>query len=122
MFIVEIEKPEEKRIDIRIKFQEALEFQWKNTSIMGGCLACDLSEGGIRINFNEFVPLETEIELTLRLKDQADVIMLLGKVVWVKQVPFSDRFQLGLEFIRNNLESDSGSNQELHHFIKSLRN
>jgi Tfp pilus assembly protein PilZ len=122
MFMVDIEKPEEKRKATRVKFQEALDFHWKNTPLMGGCLACDLSEGGIRINFNEFVPLDTEIELTIKLKDQATVITLLGKVVWVKQVPFSDRYQIGLEFAGNDLDSATESSQEIHQYINSLRN
>ena len=121
MFMVEIEKLEEKRKTERIRFQEALEFQWKNTPIQGGCLACDLSEGGIKINFNEFVPLNSEIELTLRLKGQPDVLMLLGRVAWVKQVPFSDRYQLGLEFSGSDPNSIAETNREICHYIKSHR-
>ena len=122
MFIVEVEKPEEKRRSERIRFQEPLDFQWKDNPLSGGCLACDLSERGIRINFNEFVPLNSEIELTMRLKDRPQVITLLGKVVWVRQVPFSDRYQLGLEFAEGDRASFSESSQEIHDFIKSRRN
>ena len=122
MFIVEIDNQGEKRKSERVKFQEAMDFQWKDTSLSGGCLACDLSERGVKINFNEFVPLNSEIELTFKFKDQPQVVTLLGKVVWVRQVPFSERYQLGLEFTGNDPDSISESSQEIHDYIKSRRN
>ncbi len=121
MFIVEVEKQEEKRRNQRVRFQEAVDFQIKDTPHVAGSLACDLSEGGIKINLNDFVPLNTEIDLTLFFNKEPNIITLSGKVVWIRQIPFSERYQLGLEFIGNDPDSISESAKEVHRYIQSRR-
>ena len=120
--MVEIEKPDEKRKFERVRFAEALEFQEKTSQLMGGCLGCDLSEGGIKIHFNEFIPINTEIDLTLKLKNRPGVVTVSGKVVWVSQVAFSDRYLLGLEFTGKDPDSKLDIGREIHNYIKSHQN
>ena len=87
----------EKRFGERVKFTESVQFQIMDTEYFGGCLACDISEHGVRINLNDFVPLDTEMQLSLRLAaDQ--VIDCNAKVIWIHKLPYTDRYQAGLVF------------------------
>lgn len=90
---------EEKRRFPRRQFKEAVNYHLRETQDFGGCLAADLSTGGIRINFNEFVPLNTEIQVQIHPQGSSKVLDLIGKVVWVSEIPFSERYQIGLQFI-----------------------
>ena len=104
----------ERRRHKRLKFSESVQFQHRDPSQYGGCLSKDISEGGIRLNFSDFVPIDTELVLSVNLaKDK--MIDCMGRVVWVERVPFSEQYHVGIEFT----ESDSlfDSRQEIHKMI-----
>ncbi len=105
----------EKRRFRRVRFSEPVHYQLKETSRFGGCLSLDISEGGMKINFDDFIPLNTEIALQLKLTGIPRIIDLLGKVVWLQQVPFSERYHVGLRFE----QSDHVSHEEIREYIRS---
>ena len=70
----------------------------------------------------EFVAVNTEIEFTLKLKDRPDVVTVSGKVVWVSQVPFSERYLLGLEFTGSDDDLTQDVSREIHNYIQSHQN
>ncbi|MCA9407075.1 MAG: PilZ domain-containing protein [Candidatus Omnitrophica bacterium] len=94
-----IQDSQEKRFFNRIRFTEPVQFQLKDPHKFGGCLACDISEGGVKINLNEFLPLGTEVNLNIHL-DVEKNIECYAQVVWTKQLPYSERYQIGLKFTR----------------------
>ena len=61
-------------------------------------LAEDLSEGGIRLSSPELFPVESRVLLDLDTPSLDDPIRVLGKVVWVEQVPYADQWRVGVEF------------------------
>jgi len=65
-----------------------------------GSLSCDISEGGIRLNITHFLPLNTEILLRIKL-NSARIVECRGRVMWIQRIPFSERYQVGLEFIKD---------------------
>lgn len=105
----------EKRVAKRVSFKEPVGFQFKDPSRFGGCLGCDLSETGVRINFSDFVPLGTELLIQLQLAEKK-VVERIGKVVWVQKFPFMDRYQVGLQFL--NDRPISGSPQQIRKFVE----
>ena len=109
------ESVQERRSFKRIKLSEPVHFQLKDSHEYGGCLTADISAGGVRINFNDFVPVNTEFVLQLQLASQK-MIDCVGRVVWVEQMPYSDRYQVGLKF--ENTGSLVGSQREINDFIK----
>lgn len=114
MFIEERTVTEKRRFR-RIRFAEAVHYQIKETNHFGGCLASDLSEGGMRINFNDFVPVHTEFLLQAKLEDKPHILDLRGRVKWLQKIPYSDRYHVGLEFTR----VDPIVREELRSYIRS---
>ena len=113
--LIEENIQQEKRRYRRIRFSEPVSFHLKDPHNFGGCLARDLSEGGIQLNFNEFVPLNSEIVLQLQLSRLPKVVDVTGRVVWLQRVPYSDRYAVGLQFEK----SESLSSQEIRQFINA---
>lgn len=62
-----------------------------------GGLSGDISEGGIRLNVKDFIPLGSLMELKVNLANN-QVVECLGKVVWVEKMSTMDRYQVGLTF------------------------
>ena len=104
----------ERRRFPRFPFREPIQYQLKNSHRFGGCLAGDISEGGIRVNFNDFIPLDTHIIVQVFLT-MGRMVECIGRVVWVQKLPFSDRYQAGLEFIDS--DSSAEAKKEIRHFV-----
>ena len=115
------EKRDDKRKFERVNFREAVEYQLREPFNTGGCLAYDLSEGGIKINLNDFIPVSTEIEVRMRMGNNPKPINLMGRVAWVSQVPYSDRYQVGLEFDQAASDAITEFKKEVHRYIQSRR-
>jgi len=99
MFIEENTQTEKRKFK-RVRFTEPVSFHLKEPHNFGGCLARNLSEGGIQLNFNEFVPLDTEMTLQLKLDFPSKVVDVTGRVTWLQRVPHSDRYAVGLQFTK----------------------
>lgn len=93
---------QERRRYKRIPFKEAVHFDLSQVeniqSIYGGCLSCDLSEGGIRLYFNEFLPKKSPVQVDFVLKND-EVVNIGSQVVWIQKIPHAEYYQVGLEFI-----------------------
>lgn len=86
----------------RISFKEPIQLWEKDLMHTYGTLSCDVSEGGLRVMMNDFVPLDTEFVLSIPTQEN-HYIECPAKVVWVRQVPHSERFQAGLQFNDENI-------------------
>ena len=70
-------------------------------------LVQDISEGGIRLKINKFVPLGTEMFLQIQLGTEK-FVYCYGKVMWAKQLPHTERYEIGMEFMESSaIESRS---------------
>ena len=104
----------DKRNFERVRFDLPVRVQFKDPSQFSGSLSCDLSEGGIRLQMNEFIPLGTELTLTIQLADER-MIECPCRVVWVQKNRFADEYQAGLEFTET--DSTPGSQKRIHAFL-----
>lgn len=105
---MEESKSEDKRQFCRMIHSEPVQYQFKDPSQFGGCVSKDLSEGGVRILLNDFVPLNSELSLKIRLADES-IIESTGRVVWVERSRFGETYQAGLDFSQ---DESSLSNQK----------
>lgn len=112
----EMESAEKRRYK-RISLRQPVQFQSQHSSLGGGSLSCDLSEGGARVDMYDFLPLNTEVTLQVRLAVEK-VIEYVGRVVWIRKFPFADRYQVGLEFSGD--KSFLAAKQQLHEFVEVL--
>lgn len=67
-------------------------------------MSCDLSEGGVRLAMNDFVPLGAELILQIHLAAEK-VIDDVARVVWVRKIPSAERYEVGLEFSGDRIRS-----------------
>ena len=87
----------EKRKFGRYDHKEPVEIQLKDKLVPAGSLSGDLSGGGVRVYINDFLPLNAEAILRIKLAD-GRVIECGAHVVWVRKNRFNDNCQAGLEF------------------------
>ena len=99
----------------RTPFQRAIRFKPKDGALFISHSAQDISQGGIRINSESFVPLGTILTLQIKMADEAPLLEMHAKVVWVKYVSHLEMYQLGLEF---SGDSSYGRWKIAHHVFK----
>ena len=83
---------------------------------MSGSLSDNMSRGGICLTVKEFIPLNTIVRLQLHFSNPMHVVPAKGRVVWVKEEPQSERFDVGIEFI-----VDQDTSPGLRDYITSHR-
>lgn len=88
----------DKRQHPRIPFKQAVKFQIGEYSCLDGSLSKDLSRGGVCLTVNQFVPVNSSVILYLQQNQQAKLVIVKGKVAWVKMLPDSDQCQIGVQF------------------------
>ncbi len=88
----------DKRQYPRFSFNEAVVYQ-TGEAPSSGSLAADISHGGVRIRVQEFIPLRTVISMKIHLGNPVRTVPIKGKVVWVREVPHSEVFDIGIEFL-----------------------
>lgn len=63
------------------------------------CLSKDIGEGGVKLTSNEFIPLDRKLIVELFLHNSTGPLKAIARVAWVTQMPYADRYMMGLEFI-----------------------
>ena len=76
----------------------------------------DKLPGGVRIQGNTFLPINTLLKIELSLKEPLRLISAIGKVRWVKRRYTEELFETGIEF----MEMSPGSNNVLKEHIDEL--
>ncbi|MBI3602183.1 MAG: PilZ domain-containing protein [Candidatus Omnitrophica bacterium] len=91
---------ENRRQFVRIPFYEPVGYQRQEASTLEGSLARDISQGGVKLRVNEFIALNTILELQIQLPGQIQLMKAHAKVVWARELPYrDDGWQVGLELI-----------------------
>lgn len=81
----------------RENFSEPVQYQLKQGGSPQGCLACDYSEGGLRLTSQKFISLHTRLFLDFITPAQG-LRRIAGKVVWVRRIPYPESYQFGISF------------------------
>ena len=113
-YVLEEYNESEKRNFHRFHRTRPVRYQLKDPNRFGGSLSCDLGEGGIRVHLGDFIPVNTELTLSIQLADES-IVDCPCRVAWVEKNRFGDRYQAGLEFV----EADSilDSRRKIHGFL-----
>ena len=82
----------------RFSFRESVAYQTGDAP-SSGSLAGDISQGGLRLTVKEFIPLNTVVNLNILLSDPVRVVPAKGRVVWVREDPNGERFDVGIQFV-----------------------
>ena len=89
----------EKRQYPRFAFSEPVSYQHTEGSQELGSMGEDISQGGVRIRVNEFLPLLKILNLRLHLNNPSRVLDVKGQVVWVRELPLGETFDVGIRFL-----------------------
>ena len=111
---MEEDKNLEKRQFRRMLHSQSVKYQFKDPSQFGGCVSRDLSEGGVRVRLSNFVPLNTELTLKIRLADE-NIVECASRVIWVEKSRFGESYQAGLEFAGD--EAIFNNQEKIHGFL-----
>jgi len=107
---------EERRKYVRVETHMPVRFQLKGfSSKFGHTLSKDISEGGMRLVLNEFLPPKTEVLIEAIVLGK--IISTLAKVVWSQRISHSDSYQTGLKF----LEMDRTAREKFREYINYKR-
>jgi c-di-GMP-binding flagellar brake protein YcgR len=87
-----------RRKNVRREYREPVQYHIVHSDEMGGCVGHDISQGGIQIELNQFLPIDTEIKLDFSLEHIAPFVSQLARVVWAAGVPHCDRYKIGCKF------------------------
>lgn len=112
---LDIQPVSEKRQFVRIPFKEAVQYQHNDWEVFDGSVAGDLSTGGIRLNINEFMPINTPMIVQMAFDEEAKLVTVNGRVAWVSIMPYCERYQIGVEFEPLH----TPSRQEIHQYINT---
>ena len=88
---------EGKRQFSRIKLVSPLRFQVRGKPEYDNSVIDDISIGGLSFRNGKFIPPNTLLSLEMSVLSRA--LRAVGRVAWVNNLPFSDRFKLGVEFL-----------------------
>ena len=92
------DKGREQRQHPRFPFKQAVRFQIGEYNCPNGSLSRDLSRGGISLTVSQFVPVKGTVVLYLQRHQGSKVIVVKGTVSWIKMLPDSERYQVGIHF------------------------
>ncbi len=92
---------EERRQYKRVRFTESIYFQAIGTHRVETAVACDFCEGGLRLNANTFLPMDTPLAMQVPLAS-GKICDCLGCVVWVRRGAPGEGYQTGVKFIDNH--------------------
>jgi len=105
----------EKRRTERIKINQPIpvHYELRPHGKYGDTVIQDISEGGIKIILDEFVPRLCRMAIQLNLFPERTTSAFC-KISWLQNIPKSYRYQAGLEFIDISLEGRS----EIAEYVK----
>ena len=107
----------DKRQYQRFPFSESVGYQKREELPLVGSLSEDISRMGLKLNVNEFIPVNTTLELQIHLPGQVQVVFVTAKVVWIREhTQRLESWQVGLQLI-----GDGSSSSDLENYIKFLK-
>lgn len=70
----------------------------KEGSVFSSTKTVDISRDGIGFISNRSVPLNEKIAIELALNPDAEPVLVIGEVKWVRKVSDADQYRIGLTF------------------------
>jgi len=99
---------ENKRQFPRFRIDEPAMYQRYQDAPAVGSVAADISLGGVKLNVNEFIALNTVLNVNLHLPGQVQVVPARAVVVWVRERPYRDDcWEIGLQLLGDSLTSST---------------
>lgn len=82
----------------RINFDASCSYQHPGQSQLDYTITKDLSEGGMGLILDKFIPTGSELVVEFSLRKYAEPIKTKAKLSWITKLPYAQRYRAGLEF------------------------
>lgn len=90
----------------RVTAKLPVRYQLRDSGIRGSSITADISASGTQILASEFLGLNKNLLLEFFLSEApVKMINAFAKVIWSEQLPYTDRYRVGLEFNQINDEA-----------------
>ena len=87
----------ERRTSTRVSSRVAVHLRSLERIHASDGAACDIGEGGLRVMIEQFSPVNSKVTLQFQLNILQEVIELVAQIMWIRQIPYSDRYYVGLK-------------------------
>jgi len=101
--------PAEKRGHLRLDSRIPMRYRKIETNIpeFKGSLMRNISEGGVRMNIYEFLPLNSKLAAEIPLASGRKPVQGVCRVAWIRKAAFGEQYDVGTEFLNLN-QGDEG--------------
>jgi len=99
----------ERRGSLRIRLQERAQIGQPENDYHNA-ISYDISESGISVKSNAYIPEKTQINVILDLRDQP--LNLEGEVIWVSGKNSSNQYKIGI-----NITNPSGELTNIYNYL-----
>jgi len=90
---------QDRRAAQRLSLSSPMRYQRKGSQLFGNSIGQDISESGIGFISHEFLPVSTHLIFEVRHPETREFVKAPGEVVWISNLPHSERFSVGAKFI-----------------------
>jgi c-di-GMP-binding flagellar brake protein YcgR len=89
---------EERRKFPRVSFNTSVAYQNKGDNAVTYALTKDLSQTGMCLTLDKFIPKDAELILDFALDNYLGQIRTKARVAWIQRLPYAQQYRAGLEF------------------------
>ncbi len=90
-----------KNSDFPVQSRQMLQ---ESTGTIHNSMTLDFSESGLQLSSFHFYPVNSRMILDIFPLYDMEPIRSVGRVVWIEQVPYQERYKIGIEFSEMNDE------------------
>jgi len=66
----------------------------------------NISTVGVTVISFDFYPVNGKVYLELLSRTCAKLFAIIGRIVWVQQIPFQNKYKIGIEFMGTSVDSE----------------
>ncbi len=90
---------DDRRKYVRIPDNSQFSYEIISAQKIGKSATSDISQGGMRFEVNQFIPKGTNLKVKLTLSQIFFTFEVIVKVMWVRQLPYGEEYEVGVEFL-----------------------
>jgi len=92
-----VRMPERRRF-VRIPEDSTISYKIMSDPKIEDFFTRNISQGGISFFVHKFIPKNTHLKIKLNLKRISFYFEAIVKLVWIRKVAYSERYEIGVEF------------------------
>ncbi len=83
--------------------------------LMRNSFCMNISALGIEITSFDFYPVSGKVHLKLLSNACVKLFEIIGRIIWVQEMPFQNKYKIGIEFVDKSRDVDNTIKTIMHH-------